>query len=793
MNKRTSRHANDDTAPFMSLRQSTAITAIALLPAGLCIGAVDNAISVWDIATFRPTHRLRGHGRSITCLCGVPSTSLLLSASVDRTLRVWDGDRDFACVQVLTGYNGHILSMTSTNDTLFMACQDTTVKVASVYASSPSAILAPTTEWQSMSNHHGFVYGIRYIAPAGKKPLLFTCSSDNSIVCWDVADMSVLASLHGHRGSVLDLVAVGNQLFSASQDKTICCWDMDTMRCNGILKGHSAAVLSVCSLEDKNRICSGSADETVRIWNTQSLACVHTLHGHRGGVSSILSTEMFVFSASEDSTVKVWDIDFISNMRPSSNTTNSTNTNSNTNESQGPARPQKLKMDSSLMSVSAMYNKQTSDASMIHLLRKFVSIPSVSVDPQLVDDCWLAAKFVKGLLRQLGAECRLVHCGPNINPIVIGKLGNDPTKPTVLICGHYDVDAAEADAFSLRGQDGYLYGSGVAYGKGPVVAALAAVREHVADGAALPNVIFLLHGDHQLRGFYDAIADQKSTLGSIDVVWILENTWHDDATPSVPYAMPGRLDVAISVDGPSMDCHGGFHGGAVREPMLDLVALVHRLVDPSSGRFTDPAFYDVTAPNAFVAPAPRITSLLASLDNASVLARSATTKLTLHTVPPQEPKTTAERVLQHVRAMFKTLPTSNRLRATVTANIPWWCEDPNMVHLEAARRELEKVWRTPPSLQPAMSASKITTVLKAHFEAPCVHLGVGPSSHATAERVSMRNLIGARDVFKGLLSWLAERPSALPSLSAKSLVRRAPLDSGASWYPSSAAYEIKIA
>lgn len=150
-------------------------------------------------------------------------------------------------------------------------------------------------------------------------------------------------------------------------------------------------MLTVCSLEDKNRICSGSADETVRIWNTQSLACVHTLHGHRGGVSSILSTEMFVFSASEDSTVKVWDIDFISNMRPSNN---SNNNNSN-NESQGPPRPQKLKMDSSLMSVSAMYNKQTSDASMIHLLRKFVSIPSVSVDPQLVDDCWMAAKFVK--------------------------------------------------------------------------------------------------------------------------------------------------------------------------------------------------------------------------------------------------------------------------------------------------------------------------------------------------------------------------------------------------------------
>ncbi|KDO34199.1 hypothetical protein SPRG_19041 [Saprolegnia parasitica CBS 223.65] len=597
---------------FMTFRHKASITALAILKKTqrLCAGTQDNLIVVWELDEFTPAYSLQGHTRSITCLENVPSTQILISASVDQTIRVWDGDRDFACVQVLTGYNGHILSMTSTNDTLFMACQDTTVKVASVCASSLSAILAPTTEWQSMSNHHGFVYGIRYIAPEarahGKKPLLFTCSSDYSIVCWDVADMSVLASLHGHRGSVLDLVS--------------------------------------------------------------------------------------------------------------------------------------------------------------------------------------------GLLRQLGAECRLVHCGPNINPIVIGKLGNDPTKPTVLICGHYDVQPAsmedgwDSNPFMLTGQNGYLYGRGTTDDKGPIIATLFAIRELIArsqggratdtDDAAstkrpklsmdMPNFVFLYQGEgeNQSQGIRETVEDNLSYFGPIDLVFISNNYWLGDTTPCLTYGMRGCLEIQLKVDGPGVDLHAGVDGGAIREPMLDVVSLLNRIVDPTTGRFTEPAFYAAVRPvsedeialfeslefdvdaykqtlgvpallpafgshekasfvdvlmNRWRFPAVSVTSVKGSIDNSSIIAKSAQTELTLRTVPDQSPAEIERLVLAHIRKQFDLLSTTNTLSVTVKTNVPWWLGDIHSRYFQAAEQALEKHWKKKPMLVREGGMSQITTFLKTTLKAPCMH------------------------------------------------------------------------
>jgi acetylornithine deacetylase/succinyl-diaminopimelate desuccinylase-like protein len=49
------------------------------------------------------------------------------------------------------------------------------------------------------------------------------------------------------------------------------------------------------------------------------------------------------------------------------------------------------------------------------------------------------------------------------NPLVLGRLGNDPAKPTLAYYGHYDVVPAvaeegwDSDPFAMDGRDGYLY------------------------------------------------------------------------------------------------------------------------------------------------------------------------------------------------------------------------------------------------------------------------------------------------------------------------------------------------
>ena len=72
---------------------------------------------------------------------------------------------------------------------------------------------------------------------------------------------------------------------------------------------------------------------------------------------------------------------------------------------------------------------------------------SVSGDRTHRDDVFRMAKFMDDQLRALGVQTRLEDLGTEtldghetkLPPVVLGKIGEDPKKKTVLIYGHFDV------------------------------------------------------------------------------------------------------------------------------------------------------------------------------------------------------------------------------------------------------------------------------------------------------------------------------------------------------------------
>ena len=65
---------------------------------------------------------------------------------------------------------------------------------------------------------------------------------------------------------------------------------------------------------------------------------------------------------------------------------------------------------------------------------------------------------------------KIAHVAEEKNPVVLGRLGREPDKPTILFYGHYDVQPAmerdwHTDPFELASVDCYLYGRGTSDNK----------------------------------------------------------------------------------------------------------------------------------------------------------------------------------------------------------------------------------------------------------------------------------------------------------------------------------------
>lgn len=105
----------------------------------------------------------------------------------------------------------------------------------------------------------------------------------------------------------------------------------------------------------------------------------------------------------------------------------------------------------------------------------------LSLGQKLRDECLRGAKYLSRLLEGLGAEVKMSQCVEGKNPVVLGRLGNNPAHPTVVFYGHYDVQPAEEPdwrtaPWTLCAVDGYLCGRGTSDNKGPILAFVYAIK-----------------------------------------------------------------------------------------------------------------------------------------------------------------------------------------------------------------------------------------------------------------------------------------------------------------------------
>ncbi len=247
-------------------------------------------------------------------------------------------------------------------------------------------------------------------------------------------------------------------------------------------------------------------------------------------------------------------------------------------------------------------------AAFVDELAGWLRIPSVSADPAHHDDVRASAEYLAERLRETGFP--VVEILPTAGlPAVYAEWPAADDAPTVLVYGHHDVQPAdpaelwETAPFEPTLREGpagpQLVARGAADDKGQVYFHTLGLRAHLAaTGRDRPavNIKLLVEGEEESGSpNFAALLREHRQRFAADVVVVSDTGMWDRDTPSTTTAMRGLTSCQLDLRGPAADVHSGSFGGAVPNPLTELVRLLAGLHD-EDGRVTLPGFYDDVAP-----------------------------------------------------------------------------------------------------------------------------------------------------------------------------------------------------
>ncbi len=238
-------------------------------------------------------------------------------------------------------------------------------------------------------------------------------------------------------------------------------------------------------------------------------------------------------------------------------------------------------------------NKERFLNEMMDLLR----IPSISARDEHKEDMIKCAEAVKTALISSGCDkAEVMETGGH--PVVYGEKIIDPSKPTVLVYGHYDVQPVEpleewkTPPFEPTIIDGKIFARGSADDKGQFYMHVKALETMVKTNTMATNIKFIIEGEEEVGSpnLGKFVAEHKDLLKA-DVILISDSSLLSMENPSLDTGVRGLSYIEVEVTAAARDLHSGTYGGAVANPIVVLSKMIADCHDENN-HVTIPGFYD---------------------------------------------------------------------------------------------------------------------------------------------------------------------------------------------------------
>lgn len=437
-------------------------------------------------------------------------------------------------------------------------------------------------------------------------------------------------------------------------------------------------------------------------------------------------------------------------------------------------------------------------------LREAVAIKSVSAWPDHRDEIVKMMRWAEVKLKDLGVTTELVDIGkqtlPNgseipLPPVLLGTLGSDPKKKTVLLYGHLDVQPAlkedgwDTEPFDLTERDNKLFGRGSTDDKGPVLCWIHALQAFKAIGVAIPvNIKFVFEGMEESgsEGLDDLLWARKDTfLQGVDYVCISDNYWLGTTKPCITYGLRGICYFQLEVTCATRDLHSGVFGGIMHEAMSDLIYLLNTLVDVDGKILVDGIYekvhvitaqelesykaieFDVTELRNSVGAEKlahnndkiqllmhrwrQPTLSLHGIEGAfsepgekTVIPGKVIGKFSIRLVPDMTPDEVEEKVVTYLNKKWATRGSPNTMKVRLSHGGKPWSENPDHPNYMAGRKATRHVYKVEPDLSREGGSIPVTLTFQEVTGKNVLLLPVGAGddgAHSQNEKLDIRNYI----------------------------------------------------
>lgn len=164
--------------------------ALAWSPDGKYLASSLGSVTIWDVTTGQIVKTLRGHTYNISSLSYSPNGKFLASASLDKTVKIWNTE------------SGEVLQTLEPGDFMRM------VRGKLVNDEIKVPVMAVV------------------FSPDGKR--VATAGADRLVTIWDVETGKIIEKMQGHIMTItdVDFSPDGKKVVSASLDQTIRIWDL---------------------------------------------------------------------------------------------------------------------------------------------------------------------------------------------------------------------------------------------------------------------------------------------------------------------------------------------------------------------------------------------------------------------------------------------------------------------------------------------------------------------------------------------------------------------------------------